>query len=81
MTREEAKKIALKQVEDDIVKHGEDAIYMMSPKIGKDYWTYKEAKESILKDECLEDTTINLIDSILKYEEYAKEHNLKSQIV
>lgn len=71
MTREEAKQLALKEVEEGIRKNGENAIFMMSPKIGKDSWTWKEAKESILEDKALEDSgNYNLIDSILKYDEY-----------
>jgi len=67
MTREEAKQIALKEIEEGIRQEGEDAIFMMSPKTGKCSWTYKEARESILEDKCLEDSNVNLIDMILKY--------------
>ena len=70
MTREEAKEIALKEIEKGISKEGENAIFVMSPKTGKCSWTYKEAKESILKDECLESTNNNLIDMVLNYENY-----------
>ena len=70
MTREEAKEFALKEIEKCISKEGENAIFAMSPKTGKCSWTYKEAKESILKDECLESTNNNLIDMVLDYENY-----------
>lgn len=76
MTREEAKEIALRMVNECIEKYGEDAIYIMAPKPGKNSWTYKEAKESILEDKCMEDSNTNIIDMIIEYEEYAKEHNL-----
>jgi hypothetical protein len=73
MTREDAKQIALKEIENGIAKYGEDAIFMMSPKVGKDSWTWKEAKDSILKDKPLEDSgNCNLIDLVLKYDEYKK---------
>lgn len=72
MTREEAKEIALKEIESGIMKEGEDANFLMSPKTGKCVWTYKEAKESVLEDKCLEDSNINLIDTVLKYAEYKK---------
>ena len=76
MTREEAKQIALKEVEKGIKENGEDAIFMMSPKIGKDCWTWKEAKEAILEDKALEDSGgYNLIDSVLKYDVYLKAKN------
>lgn len=70
MTREEAKEIALKEIEKGISKEGENAIFVMSPKTGKCSWTYKEAKESILRDEYLEGTNNNLIDMVLNYENY-----------
>lgn len=77
MTREEAKEIALKEIEKGIRQEGENAMFMMSPKTGKCSWTYKEAKESILKDECLEDSSCNLIDMVLNYENYKNNHNIK----
>lgn len=75
MTREEAKEIALKEIEKGINKKGENAIFVMSPKTGKCSWTYKEAKESILKDECLEGTNNNLIDMVLDYENYKNKYS------
>ena len=71
MTREEAKKIALQMIDVEIAKHGEDGIFMRSPKIGKNSWTNKEARESILEDKPLEDSgEYNLIDSVLAYYRY-----------
>lgn len=72
MTREEAKQIALKEIEEGIRQEGEDAVFMMSPKTGKCSWTYKEAKESILEDKCLEDSNCNLVDLVLNYDKYLK---------
>ena len=77
MTREEAKEFALKEIEKGIRQKGENAMFMMSPKTGKCSWTYKEAKESVLRDECLEDTNDNLIDMVLDYENYKSNHNIK----
>lgn len=74
MTREEAKKIALEMIDAEITKHGEEGIFMRSPKIGKNSWTNKEARESILEDKPLEDSCeYNLIDSVLAYYKYIGE--------
>jgi hypothetical protein len=55
---------------------GEDGYFMMSPKIGKDVWTYKEAIESVTEDKPLEDSgNYNIIDSTIKYLRYIEEHN------
>ena len=78
MTREEAKEIALWLVNESIKQHGEDGIYVMCPKPGKNSWTYKEAKEAILEDKPLEDSNNNIIDMIIEYDEYAKKHNIKA---
>lgn len=75
MTREEAKEIALKMCKDSIEKYGEDAIYFSSPCIGKCSWTYKETLDSIVNDTVLENTNLNIIDSVLnayKYFDYVK---------
>lgn len=82
MTRKEAQQIALKEIEEGIRQDGEDAVFMMSPKTGKCSWTYKEAKEAVLEDKCLEDSGgTNLIDMVLEYEKYVKEHNINSTIL
>mgnify|MGYP006908834966 CR=1 FL=1 len=70
MTREEAKLIALKEIEEGIRQEGENTVFIMSPKTGKCSWTYKEARDSILEDKCLEGSNANLIDMVLKYEKY-----------
>lgn len=70
MTREEAKKIALKMCKDSIEKYGEDVIYVQAPCIGKCSCTYKEALDSIINDTVLENTNENIIDSILEYYKY-----------
>ena len=74
MTREKAKQIALEMIDAKIAKHGEEGIYMCSPKIGKSSWTNKEARESILEDKPLEDSCgHNIIDSVLAYYKYIGE--------
>lgn len=74
MTREEAKKIALEMIDAEIVKHGEEGIFMCSPKTGKSSWTNKEARESILEDKPLEDSCgHNIIDTVLAYSRYRGE--------
>ena len=71
MTREEAKQTALQMIDAEIAIHGEEGIFMRAPKIGKNSWTNKEARESILEDKPLEDSgEYNLIDSVLAYYRY-----------
>lgn len=73
-TREKAKQIALEMIDAEITKHGEEGIFMYAPKIGKNSWTNREARESILEDKPLEDSCeYNLIDSILEYYRYIGE--------
>jgi hypothetical protein len=68
MTREEAKKILLESVEKEIRVHGEDAVALMSPRVGKDHWTYKEYKEAVENDTDLaEMKDSNPIDTYLRY--------------
>ena len=74
MTRKEAKKIALEMIDAEITIYGEEGIFMQSPKIGKNSWTNKEARESILEDKPLEDSgEYNIIDSVLEYYKYIEE--------
>ena len=78
MTREEAKEIALRLVNESIKQHGEDGIYMMCPKPGKNSWTYKEVKDAILEDKPLEDSNNNIIDMVIEYYGYSRKHNIKA---
>lgn len=82
MDREEAKKIALDAINKEIEKHGEDYVYLMSPQRGKNTWTLKEAKESIINDTTLENSKYNIIDSIINFHEYKKklEQNDKKNV-
>jgi len=79
MTREEAKQIALNAVNKEIELHGEDYIYIASPQKGKNTWTLKEAKESIIKDTTLENSGTNLIDGILNLDKYVKKYANKKK--
>ena len=81
MTREQAKKILLISIEKEIKKHGENAPALMSPKIGKNLWTYKEYKEAVINDTDLEDCEdSNPIDSLINYENYRLERGLESMV-
>lgn len=81
MTREEAKKILLMEADKEIKKHGEDATAVMSPKIGKDHWTWKEYREAVVNDTNLEDCTdSNPIDMLIRYDEYRLERGLPSLV-
>ena len=79
MTRDEAKEIALKAIEKEIELHGEDYIYMLAPQKGKNSWTLREAKESIIEDKELENSNTNLIDGILNLDKYMKEQAKKTK--
>ena len=72
MTREEAKKIALEEVMKEIEKSGEDALFCAAPQPGKNSWTLKEALEAINEDKELENSGMNLIDSVIELDEYLK---------
>ena len=78
MTRDEAKQIALDAINKEIELHGEDYIYMLAPQKGKNSWTLREAKESILEDKELENSGSNLIDGILNLDKYMKEQTKKT---
>lgn len=81
MTREQAKQILLKDAEKNIKKYGEDAVAVMSPKIGKDHWTWREVKEAIINDTCLEDSDgMNPIDNLIAYEEDRLKRGLTSMV-
>lgn len=79
MTRDEAKEIALKAIKKEIELHGEDYIYMLAPQKGKNSWTLREAKESIIEDKELENSNTNLIDGILNLDKYMKEQTKKTK--
>ena len=75
ITREQAKEIGLKEIKRLMEKDNKslDDVCLMSPKIGKDSWTYREYIEALEQDKCLEDSNINPIDTLLNYEKYLNE--------
>jgi len=72
ITREQAKKIGLKDAKRLMEKDNKtlDDVCIMSPKIGKNSWTYREYIEALEQDKCLEDSNMNPIDTLLNYEKY-----------
>jgi len=68
ITREEARQMALFDIEKEISKRGEDAVIVRCPMPGKNSWTAKEYKEAILEDKCLENTKSNPIDDYFALE-------------
>ena len=46
---------------------------LMSPKTGKNHWTYRECLEALEEDRCLEDSDNNQVDTLLNYERYLNE--------
>ena len=74
MTREEAKKIGLEWTKKEMLDSNKtlDDICLMSPKVGRDSWTYREFIEALENDKCLEDSNMNPIDLVLKYENHKK---------
>lgn len=78
MDREEAKKILLESVEKKIREYGEDAVALMSPRKGKDHWTYKEYKEAVENDTDLaEMKNSNPIDTYLRYVKWKEKRDNK----
>lgn len=73
LTREEARQMALIDIEKEISKYGEDHVMCCCPMPGKNSWTAKEYKEAILKDKCLENTNSKPIDDYLKLEKWYNE--------
>lgn len=81
MTREQAQKIAIYEVQELIMKKGEDDIFCASPVHGhKQTWTNAEALTAATNDTCLEDSTMNLVDMILEHEEYLNKHTNTSYL-
>ena len=80
MNREQAREIALKSIQEEIQKHGEDAIYMASPMPGKNSWTNKEALDAIINDVPLEGLDVNLIDGVLELDKWKKERERKKDV-
>ena len=78
MTRIEAQQYLLKEVEKEILEHGEDGIALMCPQPRKNFWTWKEYKEAVINDTDLENCKdSNPIDAVLNLDKWKKEHNNK----
>ena len=75
ITREQAKQITLLSIKDLMKKDNKtlDDICLMSPKIGRDSWTYREYIEATENDKCLEDSNMNPIDTMLNFEKHLNE--------
>ena len=69
LTREEAQRLFLMIVNQEIQKHGEDYVYKKSPSKGKCSWTLADMKKAIENDEPLENNS-NPIDDLLHYDKY-----------
>jgi len=74
MTREEAQKIALSTIDEHIAIAGENAIALMAPQPGKNSWTWKEFRESVINDAPLEGIKTNPIDDVLAMYKWKQEH-------
>ena len=76
MTREEARKIAIRYLTDMLVSYGENSISHRCPKPGKNSWTWKEQLDAVINDVPLEGDVVNFIDDILAIDRYFKEHGM-----
>lgn len=74
MTRNEAQKEALSLIDERIAIEGENAIALMAPQPGKNSWTWKELRESVINDTPLDGTNTNPIDDVLAMDAWKKEH-------
>ena len=75
-TRKEIQHELLDRILNDICKNNIkwDDIAILSPKKGKDSWTYREVYISIQQDKCLEDSNNNVIDSMIRYYKWKEEN-------
>lgn len=70
MTREEAKKILLKSLDND-GKDWNDIVFSAIKK-GKSSWTKREVYNAVFYDESVKGMDYNPIDSLLRFEEWKK---------
>lgn len=73
MTREQAKQIALIELNEMIKKHDIDEIYQMCPKPGKNSWTIREELQAVILDEPLLSLDHNFIDDVLLREKHLQQ--------
>lgn len=81
ITREYARSRALEMINEIIRQNGGNSIFYSTPRKGKCSWTCNEVKQAILNDTNLMDGTFevkntNPVTDVLRYLEYAEEHNL-----
>lgn len=75
MSRDEAQKELLLFIDEHIANEGENAIAFMAPQPGKNSWTWKEVRESIINDAPLEGIKKgNFIDDMLAMYKWKQEH-------
>ena len=83
MTREEAKTLTLKWLEEGMKRNSKsmDDIFVIAPHVGKDSWTYAEYKDAVENDKPLcgleGETTRTPIDDTLSYVRHCEEHGKK----
>ena len=80
MEREEAKRICMEWVDEQIAVHGKDLIFLVSPKRGKNTWTLKEYRDAIINDAPMEGTNTSPIDDFIKYRKYINELNKEKNV-
>lgn len=51
---------------------GENVIALMTPQPGKNSWTWKELRESVINDMPLDDTNTNPVDDVLAMEKWTE---------
>jgi hypothetical protein len=75
-TREQIQKELLESIREDVFKNNKDwnDVAVVSPKKGKNSWTYREVYMSIQEDKCLEDSDNNMIDSMIRYYEWKERY-------
>lgn len=73
MTREQAKQIALIELNEMIKKHDIDEIYQICPKPGKNSWTFREELQAVILDEPLLSLDHNFIDDVLLREKHLQQ--------
>lgn len=75
-TRKEIQHELLKSILKEMRENNKqwDDVAVISPKKGKDSWTYREVYMSIQEDKCLEDSDNNMIDSMIRYYKWKEEN-------
>lgn len=71
-SRQEIQQELLIAIRNEMVRQRKnwDDVAVMSPRKGKNSWTYREVYNSIKNDECLPESEFNQIDSMIRYYEW-----------